>query len=60
MGWGFCASGGRRRAAGHKIKMVRKTPLERVGSSGVFSILNYLDLFIVFQWHYAMPEINKT
>lgn len=44
----------------HRKIMMRKTPLEPVDSSGVFSILNYPDSFIAFQWYYAMSELNKT
>lgn len=44
---------------GGKVKR-RKNPAESVGSGGVFSNLSYPDLFIAFQWHYAMSEINKT
>ena len=37
---GFCASGGRRRAAALNNKNGAKNPAELVGSSGVFRILS--------------------
>lgn len=43
-----------------KNKNDAKNPAEPVCSGGVFSILNYPDSFVAFQWHYAMSEINKT